>query len=138
VARILRQADVLVVPSLVKEAYPLVVLEALSCGVVPCGSDRGGLPSVLAELEAHLTPLPAPMLLTQGNGFSVDSIVTGTGEMLDALDDATVRAELRKRCREVAVEHYDWAGVATRLETNYAWAVDSARACTGMTEAIAQ
>jgi glycosyltransferase involved in cell wall biosynthesis len=138
VARTLRRADVLVVPSLVKEAYPLVVLEALSCGVVPCGSDRGGLPSVLAELEAHLTPIPAPMLLTQGSGLSVSSIVAGTGRMLDALDDLTVRAEVRRRCRDVAVEHYDWAGVASRLETSYSWALESARACTGMPIAIAQ
>jgi glycosyltransferase involved in cell wall biosynthesis len=125
VARQLREADLLVVPSLVKEAYPLVVLEALSCGVIPCGSDRGGLPSVLSELEHRLAPLPAPLQLGLGEGFGVDAIVRGTTYLLDALAEDDVRADVRRRCRDVAVEHYDWNGVAARLEESYEDAIDT-------------
>ncbi len=50
VARHLAGADAVVVPSLVREAFPLVVLEALACGTPVLAVRTGGLGAVLAEL----------------------------------------------------------------------------------------
>jgi glycosyltransferase involved in cell wall biosynthesis len=56
-AAIYRRARVVLVPSLVEDAAPRVVAEALVNGVPPIGSDRGGIPEMCAE-GGFVLPLP--------------------------------------------------------------------------------
>jgi glycosyltransferase involved in cell wall biosynthesis len=119
VAERLARADVLVVPSLVKEAFPLVVLEALSCGVPPLGTLRGGLSSVLDELSPRLGPVGERMRLGGRRGASVATVSRGVSLALETLAAPGARADARRRCRRLATSSYDWAGVAARLESAY-------------------
>jgi len=54
VAAAMAAADAVVVPSLVREAFPLVVLEALASGTPPLAVQAGGLGAVLAEITPEL------------------------------------------------------------------------------------
>ena len=44
-------SDVAIFPSIVKEAYPLALLEAMAAGAFPIASDYGGLKDGLRQLE---------------------------------------------------------------------------------------
>lgn len=44
-----REYDYLVMPSICMDNYPTVILEAMGCGVVVVGTDRGGIPEMLAD-----------------------------------------------------------------------------------------
>ncbi len=117
VARALADADVAVVPSLVHEAFPLVVLEALAVGVPPLATDAGGLSAVLDEIApalgaaGHLLRLPAP-----------DADLAGELAPRAARLLQQARAEgcdLSRRCRELAEQRYSWRVVASGLEDLY-------------------
>lgn len=49
VALMLNRHKILVVPSLWREPFGVVALEAAACGCVPLGSDAGGLPEAIGE-----------------------------------------------------------------------------------------
>lgn len=51
----LRQADIIVVPSLVREGMPLTLLEGMASGVACVGTDAGGLPEAAGQ-AARLFP----------------------------------------------------------------------------------
>ncbi len=57
VERIIRQADVLLLPSEL-ESFGLVALEAMSCGVVPIATRTGGLPEVVTDGEDGFLEAP--------------------------------------------------------------------------------
>ena len=46
--------DLVVVPSLVEEAFGLIPLEAVACGALPLVSDRGFLPQIVKSLGKRL------------------------------------------------------------------------------------
>lgn len=48
-AELLDEADFLVLPSVWNDNFPLVILEAFSHGIPVIGSDRGGIPEVVAD-----------------------------------------------------------------------------------------
>lgn len=56
-SRIYEDARVLLVPSLFEDPAPRVVAEAFVNGVVPIGSDRGGIPEMCAE-AGFVIPIP--------------------------------------------------------------------------------
>jgi len=47
-------ADVFCIPSLYEEGFGRVILEALACGTPVIGSNRGGIPEVLIQLEGKI------------------------------------------------------------------------------------
>ena len=90
-------SDVAVVPTLAVEGFGLVVLEAAACGTPSIVTDVGGLPEVVAPLDA--------------------SLVLATGDT-DALADrleAAAKGSLPGRARVRAyTESFDWPKVAER------------------------
>lgn len=56
-SKLYRRARVLLVPSLVQDAAPRVIAEALANGVPPIGSDRGGIPEMCAD-GGFVCPVP--------------------------------------------------------------------------------
>jgi L-malate glycosyltransferase len=92
IERILRIADVLVLPSL-SEAMPLVVLEAMSTGVLCVCSNVGGIPEVVTHGET---------------GFMFDPMDTQgmAGIILEAFRDEALRKKCCLQAKEfVATEH---------------------------------
>lgn len=107
-------ADVAVFPSVVPEAYPLVLMESLANGVVPAVSDFSGFADGLRTLEALLgSDLVDRMRLP----VDPATRVAGIADRLDALLDAVPFDT--KRLREIAVRHFDWDVRAREMTEAY-------------------
>lgn len=100
-------ADVAVFPSLIREAGPLVFLEAMAAGCYPMGTDFGGMSASIDAVEAVLgAAAVAPMRLSPG----ADALV---GDIARQLPRGLLEAPAhRPALRELAVRRYDWTGVA--------------------------
>jgi glycosyltransferase involved in cell wall biosynthesis len=127
VAAELRLARLVVVPSLVREAYPLVTLEGLASGTPPVCADHGGLSAVLDELAPMLGRLGGQLRVPMGNAF-VANLGERIVEVLRRLAIPTDRARESLRCRALAVERYGWERVAADLETQYQLAMTPSEA----------
>ncbi len=109
-------ADVAVFPSLVPEAYPLVLMECLSNGVLPLVSDFSGFAEGLADLVAPLgeTWVSRMKLPIEPQG-RVQHIAQS---LASTLGDPALH-ELAPRLRNVAVNRYDWKVRAEQMERAY-------------------
>lgn len=102
--------DAAVFPSVVKEAAPLVVPEAMASGVFPLGTDFAGMSTSL-DIAARAVPAEmAPLMrLRPDPAYTVADIVEQVPAALDVGD------RYRRAFREVAVRDCDWRNVARRL-----------------------
>jgi glycosyltransferase involved in cell wall biosynthesis len=89
---LLREADILVVPSTWKEPSALTVGEGLATGLVVIGSDVGGIPEVLGE-AGLLVRVGDPRALAQ----ALDAVMSSDEEL----------ARLKASARAHALDH-DW------------------------------
>jgi len=107
-----------IVPSIVKEASPLVFYEALANGVLPVGTYHSGLRDGLDELRPLL---PGSVWERMKLPADPASRVAGIAECVTALlgDDAT--AHLGSRLRRLAEQRYDWQVVAATLVEVVSW-----------------
>jgi glycosyltransferase involved in cell wall biosynthesis len=113
-------ADVAIFPSRVREAGPLVFLEAMAAGVFPLGTYFGGM---AASIDATAETLPEVAVDRMklrtpdaGEGGIVADIAEGVVAALDAAD-ADRRDELRPALRRHVERRHDWRAVAERLRT---------------------
>jgi glycosyltransferase involved in cell wall biosynthesis len=102
--------DVAVFPSVVKEAGPLVFLEALASGSFPLGTDFAGM---RASIDSIADALPADaveaMRLSPDPERTVEDIVSHVPAALD-LGERHGEALYR-----IARERYDWSSIARKL-----------------------
>ncbi|CAN5835586.1 hypothetical protein BH23GEM8_BH23GEM8_09610 [soil metagenome] len=102
--------DAAIFPSVVKEAGPLVFLEALASGVFPLGTYFGGM---RASIDSLADALPAEaieaMKLDADPKHTVRDIVRNTPASLD------LSLRLAEDLHEIARERYDWRSVAQKL-----------------------
>jgi glycosyltransferase involved in cell wall biosynthesis len=102
--------DAAIFPSVVKEAGPLVFLEALASGVFPLGTYFGGM---RASIDSLADALPAEaidaMKLDADPQHTVQDIVSNTPASLD------LSARLAEDLHQIARERYDWRSVAQKL-----------------------
>lgn len=113
--RLLPCADLAVFPSEVAEAYPLVLLEAISAGVLPAASYFEGLADGLDDISSHLEPGLGPLMR-----FSMEP-EKRVSSITESITGLLSRAPTwRKDCRRLAVEKYSWAAVAAQMERIYA------------------
>ena len=106
-------ADLAVFPSVVPEAYPLVLMESLANGVLPVVSDFSGFADGLEGLVPHLGEewVDRMRLPVEPEG-RVEAIATKLASLLG--DER--RADLGPRLRALAVEHFDWDVRAGQME----------------------
>ncbi len=109
------RADLAVFPSEVAEAYPLVLLESISAGVLPIASYFEGLKDGLDAIGAELGPELAPYM-------RIDMDVEKRIESMTANINALLSREpvWREKCRRLAVDVYSWSAVAAKMEAVYA------------------
>ena len=109
-------ADLALFPSLLPEAYPLVLMESLSAGVLPLATDFSGFKEGLDELD----PLLGKELTDQLR------IPLSPGERIRALPEKTCRLLSRLETlhpgptlAQIARENYDWTVRARRMLEAY-------------------
>lgn len=93
-ARLVAEADVYLFPTLREEAAPLVVPEAMSCGVPVVASRIGGIPEVISKPGAN------GILVTPGD---VGALVEETRRLLG---DEKLRRAMGAAARERVLEEY--------------------------------
>lgn len=102
--------DVAVFPSLVREAGPMVFLEALASGCFPLGTDFGGMAASIEAVERISPEAADGMRIRPDDEHLVDDIARQASR---ALDRPRAYAGPLRRLVE---ERYDWRSVAHRLE----------------------
>ncbi|MFH2202228.1 MAG: glycosyltransferase family 4 protein [Elusimicrobiota bacterium] len=107
-------ADIAVFPSEVAEAYPLVLLESISAGVLPVAADFEGLGEGLDAIAGHLPPEIGPCLR-----IAVQP-ERRIASMVDSLNGLLAREpDWRGPCRELAAAEYSWETAARRMAEVY-------------------
>ena len=106
--------DVALFPSVIPEAYPLVLMESLSNGVLPVASNFSGFAEGLDNLEPDLgAERVALMRLPMDDTTRVAGIADRLGALLSERRDWS--AELRA----IATARYDWAIRAAQMVEAY-------------------
>ena len=107
----LAAVDVLVVPSVLDEAFAMVVVEGAACGALPLVARHSGLAEVAAALEAEVER-PGLFSFEPGAG-AVRRIATGLDRLL-ALPEAEP-GELGQRISAFVGREWTWDRTADRL-----------------------
>jgi glycosyltransferase involved in cell wall biosynthesis len=109
-SQVLPYFDVLVVPSILAEAFGMVAAEAAACGVFPIVPDHSGIGEVGRMVEEAIG---APGLLT----YDPDEPLEGIARCIDsvfAIPHAE-RAAMETKAVELARSRWSWGVVADRL-----------------------
>jgi glycosyltransferase involved in cell wall biosynthesis len=109
-AKVLPTFDVLVVPSVLAEAFGMVAAEAAACGVLPIVPAHSGIGEVGAAVEEAIQ---RPGLLT----FDPGDPIAGIASQIDAVARLSVeeRSGLGRIAVDLAHERWSWAHVAETL-----------------------
>jgi glycosyltransferase involved in cell wall biosynthesis len=102
--------DVAVFPSVVKEAAPLVVPEAMASGCFPVGTDYAGMGAILDVAAQAVAPEDARwMRINPDPEQTVADLIEKVPKALEAA------GHYRASLRELAVEQFDWKSVARKV-----------------------
>jgi len=109
-------ADLAVFPSVVPEAYPLVLMESLANGVLPVVSYFSGFKDGIDDLAQYLSEdlienMKIPMIIES----RISSLVLQITTLLNKLKAADVNCQLA----EIAKDQYDWSHRAQQLVAAY-------------------
>lgn len=115
-------ADVCVFPSIIPEAYPLVLIESLANGVLPMVSYFSGFAESVDELASDLdASLIDKMKISMDTPKRIRSMVDHLNGLLAESDDN----QYRQKLREVVAERYDWHTKAQQMANAYQHVIDS-------------
>lgn len=104
--RVYNTADIVVLPSQLQEAFPLVILEALACGKPAIVSNLPGVRSMVTDGVEGLLVKPG-------------DVIDLAEKLLRLLDNPQLRQEMGRRGRAKIEANYAWSKVVDRLENMY-------------------
>jgi len=119
VAHLIKCADVLVIPSLIKEAFPLVSVEALCSGLMFVAPYAGGLAPIIDRVTAELGEFGPLARIEYRPDRMIPELIDRASELLNYTSDHARRAELASMCRHFALKHFDWTNIVSRIESVY-------------------
>ena len=109
-------ADLAVFPSVVPEAFPLVLMESLANGVLPVVSDFSGFADGVAELAPWLgEDITERMKIPMDDAIRIESLADNLAGLLGEGGGEGRGRELRR----IAEEHYDWRLRADQMSRAY-------------------
>lgn len=109
-------ADLAVFPSVVPEAYPLVLMESLANGVLPVVSYSSGFKEGLDELKPFLDEsVLIRMKIPVDPGLRVETLASNINGLLKN----PVKESERQRLRKLAEERFDWNRRAAQMAEAY-------------------
>lgn len=109
-------ADLAVFPSVIAEAYPLVLMESLANGVLPMVSYFSGFKDGVDELAAYLgEEWVASMKIPMDQETRITTMAANIVSLLDKLNRCDMSDELAR----IAREHYDWSHRARQMLDAY-------------------
>ena len=109
-------ADIAIFPSVIPEAYPLVLMESLSNGVLPVVSYFSGFKDGVDELKPFLgESLTEKMRIPVDPQVRIEKIISNINKLLTEKDLKSIGPKLRK----TAVENYDWSLKASQMVSAY-------------------
>jgi len=109
-------ADLAIFPSVIPEAYPLVLMESLSNGVLPIVTYFSGFKDGVDELIGFLgKSITDKIKIPMDNELRVQTIINNLGDLLSDESIKTLGTTLRK----IAVENHDWNLKASDMLSAY-------------------
>ena len=109
-------ADLAVFPSVIPEAYPLVLMESLANGVLPVVSYFSGFKDGVDELEQFLgKPLVSHLRIPMDKENRVEQLSVNIVALLKKLQNEDFSEELSA----IARNHYDWSHRAEQMVEAY-------------------
>ena len=109
-SQVLPSADILVVPSIVAEAFGMVAAEAAACGVLPIVPDHSGIAEAGAAVEEAIG---VPGLLTFRSADPIRSVAETMDHVLAI--PRSEREEMGAVAARLARTRWSWAHVADQL-----------------------
>ncbi len=109
-------ADLAIFPSVVPEAYPLVLMESLANGVLPLVSYFSGFKDGVDALQAFL---PASFIEKMRLPVGATNRVATIAHNLNGLLADERLKTIKPKLRQIAVENYDWELRATQMVEAY-------------------
>lgn len=109
-SRFLPTVDVLVVPSIVPEAFGMVAAEAAACGVLPIVPSHSGIAEAGAAIEEAIG---RPGVLTYDAEDPIPGIAAAIDRVLDIGFEE--RTEMGRRAAQLARERWSWDVVGANL-----------------------
>ena len=119
VASLIKHTDVIVIPSLIKEAFPLVSVEALCSGLMFVAPYVGGLAPILDRVAAELGVCGALARVDYRPDRMICELIERVSALLDYTADPARHTELASLCHRFALKHFDWANIVSRIESLY-------------------
>lgn len=119
VAQLVKRIDLLVIPSLIKEAFPLVSVEALSSGVMFVAPYVGGLAPILDRIAREMDSVGHLARIDHRPTRMIGELVERVDELLNYTSDSRRRAQVAAMCRQCALRNFDWTNIASRIESVY-------------------
>lgn len=105
--------DVAVFPSVVAEAGPLVLFEAMASGCFPMGTYFAGMGANLDVAARAVSPEQAPLMRLRPEAeHTVNDIAHNASEVL------ALEPTYREALREITLRHYDWRPISEKLATD--------------------
>lgn len=101
-----QRADVAVVPSTVKEALGLVILEAMACGTPVVASNIGGIPNIVKDGKTGFLVRPR----------ASDDIAEKVNKILE---NEKLRADMSERSRKLIEDRFTWEKAASAITESY-------------------
>jgi hypothetical protein len=118
-ATLLPCARATLVPSIIKEAFPLVSIESLACGIMPMASYFSGLAPILDEVAALLGAPGELIKISHGAGAMIRDLSQNIPALLSILSSDTIAAEISAACRGLVERKYRWKTVISEIESLY-------------------
>ncbi|MBW3012402.1 glycosyltransferase family 4 protein, partial [Candidatus Woesearchaeota archaeon] len=110
---ILPLCHISVVPSKVPEAFGMVSIEAMSCGLFPICSNFSGLKDVIDAAEPYVPKNMHNSMKIEMSGNIIDQIHMNILDAAQHIEDYN-EDEFRQKMRQIAVENFSWDGTANK------------------------